>query len=75
MAGNNVDRQFEEAIGSLAAMLGQLLTAFFKGLWRRIKKLNKWQPWVGAALTVLIALGAYLLKDRLFLMEVQNYIK
>lgn len=26
-------------------------------------------------MTVLIALGAYLLKDRLFLIEVQNYIK
>lgn len=72
---SNADRQIEEAMGSLATILEQLVTAFFKGLFRGIKKLNKWQPWMGVAISVLLALGAYFFKDKIFLIGAENYIK
>lgn len=75
MAGNGMDRQFEETVNNFAMMLGQLLVSFFKCLWRGIKKLNKWRSWIGVAITVLLAFSAYLLRDRIFLMEAQTLTK
>lgn len=75
MAGNSMDRQFEESVNNIAIMLGRLLVSFFKCLWRGIKKLNRWPPWIGVAITALMALSAHLLRDRIFLMEAQALLK
>lgn len=56
---NNMDRQLEEAVGGLLRLIGQGLSAYFKGLFRGIRKLNKWQTWVGLGIAVLISVVGY----------------
>lgn len=72
---NNMDRQLEEAVGGLFRLIGQGLSAYFKGLFRGIRKLNKWQTWVGLGIAVLISVVGYFLKAKISLLDAPAYIR
>lgn len=57
-------------------MLGHGVAAFFRSLFRGIKKMNKWQAWVGMIIVIGMAASAkFVFKDLFFSMEVPVYIK
>lgn len=71
----NLDRQLEEAAGSLFRFIGWTIAEFLKGVFRGIKKLNKWQSWIGLGVTALISFLAYHFKPRIWLIDSPAYIK
>ena len=73
----NMDRQLEEAVGAILKGIGHAIAAVCKGIWRGIRKLNKWQPWIGVGVTVLISVMVYLFRAKLWLwlIDVPEYIK
>ncbi len=76
MASNsNMDRQLEAAVGSLFRFIGRMIAAFFKGLFRGIKKLNKWGAWIGLGVAVLITLGAVRFKTLVMGIEAPVYVQ
>lgn len=74
---SNMDRQLEEALGAILKGIGHTIAAICKGIWRGIRKLNRWQPWIGVGVTVIIAVMTYLFRTQLWLwlMEAPDYIK
>lgn len=72
---SNLDRQLEDAIGSLIKFIGRTIVALFRGLFRGIKKLNKWITWTGLFLAILVVLGAIKFKDYILALEAPVYIR
>lgn len=66
MAGSNIDRQLEAAVGEILKMIGTLILAIFKAILAGVKKLNRWQAWIGVAVGLLIALGAFIFRGKLW---------
>ncbi|MBQ7781789.1 MAG: DUF853 family protein [Lachnospiraceae bacterium] len=76
MASNsNMDRQLEAAVGSLFRFIGRMIATFFKGLFRGIRKLNKWGAWIGLGLAVLITIGAVKCKSLVMSIEAPVYVQ
>lgn len=74
-SSNNLDKQLEEAVGNFLKMLGRIIAAFFKGVFRGIKKLNKWQTWIGVVIAVLIVLLGTMCKTKIMEIESPAYIR
>lgn len=72
---SNMDRQLEDAIGSFFKFCGRLIASICKGIFRGIKKLNKWQPWIGLGISVLVAYMTVLFKPKIMELETPIYIK
>lgn len=77
MASNNskLDRQLEEAAGSFFKFIGRMIVSLFKGLFRGIKKLNKWPPWVGLGITCILTAGAVVFRSRIMQIDAPVYIR
>lgn len=74
-SNNQLDRQLEEAVGGFLKILGKIIAAFIKGVFRGVKKLNKWQTWIGAIVTVLIAILGTVCKPQIMGLETPIYFR
>lgn len=72
---SNLDRQLEEVVGSLLRFVGRIIAAFFRGMLRGIRKLSKWQVWIGLGITILISFLAYHFKPKIWCIDAPVYIK
>lgn len=72
---SNLDRQLEEAVGSFFKFIGRTIAAIFKGLFRGIRKLNKWQAWIGVGISVLVVCAGLIFKGKIMEIDAPVYIK
>lgn len=64
-AANNLDRQLEGALENLLKFLGRTIAGAAKGIWGGIKKLNKWQTWLGLGIAAIITVLAKLCQTKI----------
>lgn len=75
MANNNMDSQIEELVEEIVKLIFNLIVKIVKMVWRGIKKLNRWPPWIGVVLSCLAAFCGYLVKQRILELPVPVYIR
>ncbi len=70
----NVDKQFEEVIGSFFKFIGKLIIQLFKNLFRGFRKLNKKNE-IGMGIAVLVGVCSIFFRDNIMRLEVPEYIR
>lgn len=72
---NNFDKQLEEGLERILSFFGNIIGGYFKGVFRGIKKMRKWQIWLGLIGTFGVAFAAYFCKKYLFALNVPIYVR
>lgn len=72
---SKMDRQLEGAVGSFFRFVGRMIITVFKSLFRGIKKLNRWPPWAGLGIALIVAVGARVFHFRIMAINAPVYVR
>lgn len=72
---SNANQELENTLESIIRMIGSIIKQFFISLWRGMRRLKTKGAWIGLGLSFAVTLAAYILKFRIFQIQVPIYIQ
>lgn len=72
---SNANQELENALESIICMIGSIIKQFFISLWRGMRRLKTKGAWIGLGLSFAVTLAAYILKFRIFQIQMPIYIQ